>query len=141
MYTCPNCNSNNTVRNGLSKTASQRHLCKECGYRFTKNTNVRKENFYFITKAVQLWLEGLTYQIISEIIGFSPEKVSKMIAPYKDLLLPIRKDLVFMEGLRIERKNDFLMGFHKEKVRLPIHTGGILFVGYESEILCVSKKC
>ena len=59
MISCKNCNSNRTVKNGFTNGGNQRYLCKNCGYRFTDNTTFRKNDFYFTTKAVQLWLEGL----------------------------------------------------------------------------------
>ena len=140
MINCPNCKSTRTVRNGHTSTHSQRYLCNNCGYRFTSNTAFRKNDFYFKNKAVQLWLEGLNYKLISEILGFTPETVSKFIAPYKELLTPIRNDLVSLDELKIIRKNNFFIGFHKKKINLPVNGSGIIIVGHETEIWGVSKK-
>lgn len=140
MINCPNCNSCHTVKNGHTRTKSQRHLCRNCGYRFTDNTNVRMNNYYFINKAVQLWLEGLNYKLVSEVLGFTPETISKYIEPYKELLTPIRKNLVGLKDLKITRRNDLFIGLHKKKINLPVNCCGIIIVGHETEIWGVRRK-
>ena len=140
MINCPNCMSISNVKNGHTYTYSQRYLCKNCGYRFTCNTDVRMNDFYFINKAVQLYLEGLNYKIISEILGFTPETISKFIAPYKELLSPIRNDLGGLDELKILKKKNLFIGFHKKKVNLPVNSSGVLIVGHETEIWGVSRK-
>jgi hypothetical protein len=115
-------------------------MCKNCGYRFTDNTDTRKNDYYFKNKAVQLWLEGLNYKLISEILGFTPDTISKYIAPYKKLLAPIRNNLVGLEDLKLIRRNELFVGFHKKKINLPINGSGVIIVGNETEIWGVSKK-
>lgn len=136
---CPSCNNKHTVKNGHTRTGSQRHLCKNCGYRFTNNTNLRKMDYYFTTQAVHLWLEGLSYKLISEIIGIAPEIISKYIKPFKEILAPIRKDLISIENLKVTRKNNLFIGFHKKKINLPIYGSGIILIGHEVEIWGVSR--
>ncbi len=140
MINCPNCTSSRIVRNGHTSTRSQRYLCNNCGYRFTNNTDTRKNNFYFINKAIQLWLEGLNYKLISEVLGFTPETISKYIKPYKELLAPIRNNLTGIDGLKIVKNNNLLIGLHMKKINLPLNTSGIFLVGYETEIWCVRRK-
>jgi len=140
MILCPNCNTPKTIKNGFTNGGSQRYLCKNCGYRFTNNTTLRKNDFYFTTMAVHLWLEGLTYNLISEIMGFTPETINKMLAPYREILLPVRKDLVSISDLRLTRKNNLFIGFNKEKLNLPTNASGIIIVGHETEIWGVRRK-
>jgi hypothetical protein len=140
MITCPNCNSTHHVRNGKTSTGSQRYLCKNCGYRFTNNTIFLKITDYFKTNALHLWLEGLPYKYISEIMGFTPETISKFIAPYKEALLPVRKDLASIKDLKLVKNNDLFIGIGSKKVNLPINGSGIILIGNEVEIWGVCRK-
>ena len=140
MISCKNCNSNQTVKNGHTKNGNQRYLCNNCDYRFTSDTTFRKNDFYFKNKAVQLWLEGLSYKLISEILGFTPETISKFIAPFKELLAPIRNDLVGLDELKLIRRNNLFIGFHKKKINLSVNISGIIIVGNDTEIWGISRK-
>jgi hypothetical protein len=140
MVSCKNCNSTSPIKNVHTIGGNQRYLCKNCGYRFTSNTTFRKNDFYFTNKAVQLWLEGLNYKLISEILGFTPETISKFIAPYKELLAPIRNDLVGLDELKIIKRNNLFIGFHKKKINLSVNGSGIIIVGNATEIWGVKRK-
>ena len=140
MVTCPNCSSSHNVRNGKTSTRSQRYLCKNCGYRFTNNTIIRKNSDDFKTNAIHLWLEGLPYKYISDIMDLTPETISKYIEPYKKVLLPLRKDLTRIKDLRIVKKNNLFIGLREKKVNIPINGSGLIIVGNEVEIWGVSRK-
>ncbi len=67
---CPNCNSNDYVKSGIINNR-QRYKCKSCNYFFTVNKIGKKIDEYYVTKALQLYLEGLTYREIERILGIS----------------------------------------------------------------------
>lgn len=58
---CPNCSSNTYVKSGIVKDR-QRYKCKKCGYFFTVNKVGKKIDSYYVNKALQLYLEGLSYR-------------------------------------------------------------------------------
>ena len=67
---CPNCNSEHFVKSGVINKR-QRYKCKDCGYNFTVNKLGKKIDDYYVNKALQLHLEGLTYREIERILGIS----------------------------------------------------------------------
>ena len=81
MNTCPKCLNNNVVKSGIIKDR-QRFLCKECNYYFTVNKLGRQIDDYFVTKALQLYLEGLSFREIERIIGVSHVTISSWIKKY-----------------------------------------------------------
>ena len=42
MLRCPDCESEQTVKNGHIHTGKQRYLCKDCGRQFVENPEFRK---------------------------------------------------------------------------------------------------
>lgn len=140
MISCKNCSSNKTVRNGHTKGGNQRYQCKNCGYRFTSDTDFKRNDSYFIVKAIELWLEGLNYSMISSILLFTPETISKWLKPYEQLLSPIRQNILKMEELKIVRNNNMLLGLSQKGTTLPTHVSGVLIVGVDSEVWGVSKR-
>jgi len=67
---CPNCSSSNYVKSGIVSNR-QRYKCKNCGYYFTVNKLGKKIDDYYVNKALQLYLEGLSYREIERILGIS----------------------------------------------------------------------
>lgn len=81
MNNCPKCNNSNVVKSGMVKER-QRFLCKDCIYYFTVNKLGKQIDDYFVTKALQLYLEGLSYREIERIIGVSHVTISSWIKKY-----------------------------------------------------------
>ena len=46
-------------------------ICKDCNYYFTVNKIGKKIDDYYVNKALQLYLEGLTYREIERILGLA----------------------------------------------------------------------
>lgn len=67
---CPKCNSDEIVKSGIIKER-QRFKCKECNYFFTVNKLGKKVDNYYIVKALQLYMEGVSYREIERILGIS----------------------------------------------------------------------
>ena len=79
--TCPNCSSTNYIKSGIVNQR-QRFKCKDCGYFFTVNKLGKKIDDYYVNKALQLYLEGLTYREIERILGISHVSVMNWVKKY-----------------------------------------------------------
>ena len=79
---CPNCTSTKYVKSGIINNR-QRYKCKECGYNFTVFKDGKKISGYYVNKALQLYLEGLTYREIERILGVSHVSVLNWVKKYK----------------------------------------------------------
>ena len=78
---CPNCSSSTYVKSGIIN-GRQRYKCKDCGYYFTVNKLGKKIDDYYVNKALQLYLEGLTYREIERILGVSHVSVMNWVKKY-----------------------------------------------------------
>ena len=79
---CPKCNSKIVIKSGIVKDR-QRFRCKKCNYNFTVEKLGKAISSYYVTKALQLYLEGLSYREIERIIGISHVSVSNWVKAYK----------------------------------------------------------
>ena len=78
---CQKCQQKNVVKSGIVNER-QRFLCKDCHYYFTVKKLGKQIDSYFVTKALQLYLEGLSYREIERIIGVSHVTISSWIKKY-----------------------------------------------------------
>ena len=78
---CPNCNSEHCIKSGIIKER-QRYKCKDCSYFFTVNKLGKKIDDYYVNKALQLYLEGLTYREIERILGVSHVSIINWVKKY-----------------------------------------------------------
>lgn len=81
MKFCPNCNSQKNIKSGIINNR-QRYKCKDCGYFFTVEKLGKKIDDYYVNKALQLYLEGLTYREIERILGISHVSVMNWVKKY-----------------------------------------------------------
>lgn len=79
---CPKCGQQHIVRSGIVKER-QRYYCKDCAYYFTVDKVGKKIDDYYVTKALQLYLEGLSFREIERIIGVSHTAISGWVKEYK----------------------------------------------------------
>lgn len=79
--TCPNCGSNSFVKAGIVNER-QRFKCKKCNYFFTVNKLGKQIDDYYVNKALQLYLEGLTYREIERILGISHVTIMNWVKKY-----------------------------------------------------------
>ena len=70
MNTCPLCQSTDCIKSGIVKQR-QRFKCKSCNYYFTVKKKGKGIDDYYVVKALQLYLEGLSYREIERILGVS----------------------------------------------------------------------
>lgn len=78
---CPNCGSDSYVKSGIVNHR-QRYRCKSCNYYFTVNKLGKKIDDYYVNKALQLYLEGLTYREIERILGISHVSIMNWVKKY-----------------------------------------------------------
>ncbi len=81
MIKCPKCSQSNVVKSGIIKD-KQRFLCKDCTYYFTVDKMGKQIDDYYVIKALQLYLEGLSYREIERIIGVSHVSISSWVKKY-----------------------------------------------------------
>ena len=78
---CPKCKENNIVKSGLAK-GKQRYKCQNCNYYFTVMKEGKSIDPYFVIKALQLYIEGVTLREIERLLGVSHVSVMNWIRRY-----------------------------------------------------------
>ncbi|TAE17892.1 MAG: IS1 family transposase [Bacteroidetes bacterium] len=78
---CPKCNSEEITKSGIIKKR-QRYYCKACDYNFTVSKVGKSIDPYYVIKALQLYIEGLSYREIERILGISHVSVMNWVKKY-----------------------------------------------------------
>jgi transposase-like protein len=78
---CPKCESEKVVKSGIVKER-QRYRCKKCNYYFTVNKIGKQIDNYYVIKALQLYIEGVSYREIERILGISHVSVMNWVKKY-----------------------------------------------------------
>lgn len=92
---CPKCRHTNLVKSGFVG-GRQRFRCKDCGYHFSVEKQGKAIDPYYIIKAIQLYLEGLSYREIERILGVSHVTISNYVRMYlKDQSIAQREQLSY----------------------------------------------
>lgn len=81
QYPCPRCQSVQVVKAGIV-AERQRYKCKSCGYFYTVAKLGKSIDDYYIIKALQLYLEGLSYREIERLLGVSHVTVMNWVKKY-----------------------------------------------------------
>ena len=92
---CPKCPQKNIVKSGIINER-QRFLCKDCNYYFTVKKLGKQIDDYFVTKALQLYLEGLSFREIERIIGVSHVTISSWIKTVSYTHLDVYKRQLYL---------------------------------------------
>lgn len=79
---CPRCQSITVVKSGIVNQR-QRFKCKRCGYSFTVNKRGKQIDSYYVIKALQLYLEGVSYREIERLLGVSHVSVMNWVRKYR----------------------------------------------------------
>lgn len=79
---CPKCKGDHYVKSGIVK-GRQRYQCKECNYFFTVLKDGKNIDPYYVVKAIQLYVEGVTLREIERVLGVSHVSVMNWIRQYK----------------------------------------------------------
>lgn len=79
---CPRCSSLSIVKSGQINSR-QRFKCKSCNYFFTVNKLGKKIDNYYVIKALQLFIEGVSYREIERLLGISHVTVMNLVKQFK----------------------------------------------------------
>jgi transposase-like protein len=79
---CPSCESSKTIKSGIIKER-QRYHCKSCSYHFTVQKRGKQIDAYYVVKALQLYIEGVSYREIERILGVSHVSVMNWVKKYR----------------------------------------------------------
>jgi hypothetical protein len=79
---CPKCKTDEINKSGIVKQR-QRFHCKKCGYHFSVEKEGKSIDPYYVIKALQLHIEGVTYREIERILGVSHVSVINWVKKYK----------------------------------------------------------
>ncbi|MBL0145786.1 MAG: IS1 family transposase [Chitinophagaceae bacterium] len=78
---CPKCDAEDLTKSGIVK-GRQRYRCKKCAYSFTVLKDGKNIDPYYVIKALQLYIEGVTLREIERILGISHVSVMNWIKKY-----------------------------------------------------------
>jgi transposase-like protein len=78
---CPKCKGEHIVKSGLAK-GRQRYCCKDCNYFFSVLKDGKNIDTYYVIKALQLYLEGVSLREIERLIGVSHVSVMNWVKKY-----------------------------------------------------------
>ena len=79
---CPKCDSTNISKNGIINDR-QRFKCKDCQYNFTVDKIGKSIDNYYVVKALQLYVEGVSYREIERLLGISHVSVMNWVKKYQ----------------------------------------------------------
>ncbi|MEM9982902.1 MAG: helix-turn-helix domain-containing protein [Bacteroidota bacterium] len=79
---CPKCNTESVIKSGIVKER-QRYKCKKCSYNFTVGKLGKQIDSYYVVKALQLYIEGVSYREIERILGISHVSVMNWVKKYR----------------------------------------------------------
>ncbi len=78
---CPKCHSTEFVKSGIIKER-QRFKCKSCNYYFTVQKLGKRIEGEYVIKALQLYLEGISFREIERILNVSHVSVMNWVKTY-----------------------------------------------------------
>ena len=82
INSCPKCNSKDITKAGIIDDR-QRYKCKECNYHFTVAKSGKSTDIQIVKRALQLYLEGLSYREIESLLEVSHVSVMNWVKKYK----------------------------------------------------------
>jgi transposase-like protein len=78
---CPKCDSPEATKSGIINER-QRFRCRQCGYHYTVAKVGREVDSYYVIKALQLYIEGVSYREIERLLGVSHVSVMNWVKKY-----------------------------------------------------------
>jgi transposase-like protein len=78
---CPKCQGEEVAKSGII-SGRQRYKCKNCGYHFSVSKLGKSIDKYYVIKALQLYLEGISLREIERILGVSHVSVLNWVKQY-----------------------------------------------------------
>lgn len=87
---CPKCDSVDVLKSGIIK-GRQRYKCRSCSYHFTVEKMGKSISSYYVIKALQLYIEGVSLREIERLLGVSHVSVMNWVKKY-DVKVPINNE-------------------------------------------------
>lgn len=81
IINCPKCKSENINKSGFVK-GRQRFMCKDCNYFFSVMKDGKNIDNYYVIKALQLYIEGVSLREIERLIGVSHVSVMNWVKKF-----------------------------------------------------------
>jgi transposase-like protein len=81
VISCPKCSGEHLIKSGIVKQR-QRYTCQSCSYNFTVLKEGKQIDSYYVVKALQLFIEGVTYREIERLLGISHVTVMNWVKKY-----------------------------------------------------------
>ncbi|SHK49046.1 IS1/IS1595 family N-terminal zinc-binding domain-containing protein [Hymenobacter psychrotolerans] len=81
QLSCPKCESKEATKSGIVG-GRQRYKCKNCGYHYSVAKTGKETNPYYVIKALQLYVEGVSYREIERLLGVSHVSVMNWVKKY-----------------------------------------------------------
>lgn len=78
---CPKCEATEATKSGVINNR-QRFKCQQCGYHYTVAKVGREVDTYYVIKALQLYIEGVSYREIERLLGVSHVSVMNWVKKY-----------------------------------------------------------
>ncbi|GAB4395125.1 MAG: helix-turn-helix domain-containing protein [Microscillaceae bacterium] len=79
---CPKCGGSKATKSGIIRER-QRYRCKTCSYYFTVSKLGKQIDNYYVIKALQLYIEGISYREIERLLGVSHVSVMNWVKKYR----------------------------------------------------------
>ncbi|WP_026902656.1 IS1/IS1595 family N-terminal zinc-binding domain-containing protein [Pedobacter glucosidilyticus] len=109
--TCPKCQSTQIVKSGIINN-KQRFKCKDCQYYFTVDKIGKQVDNYYIIKALQLYVEGVSYREIERLLGISHVSVMKWVKKFQ-LTRPVKT--VYKPSYKIFKHQELIDFYAQEE--------------------------
>ena len=131
---CPKCDSKNFVKSGIIKER-QRFKCKSCNYYFTVQKLGKRSEGEYVIKALQLYLEGISFREIERILNVSHVSVMNWVKTYN---IKRPKTIVNIQPeVQILKHKEVLALLDDES---NIDDGGLLVTPMDSKYLVLTWK-
>ncbi|HAF47452.1 MAG TPA: hypothetical protein DCG83_07180 [Cryomorphaceae bacterium] len=131
---CPKCDSKNFVKSGIIKER-QRFKCKSCNYYFTVQKLGKRIEGEYVIKALQLYLEGISFREIERILNVSHVSVMNWVKTYN---IKRPKTIVNIQPeVQILKHKEVLALLDDES---NIDDGGLLVTPMDSKYLVLTWK-
>lgn len=127
---CPKCNNQNVSKSGIIK-GKQRFFCKNCNYYFTVKKLGKQIDDYYVTKALQLYLEGLSYREIERIIGVSHVSISSWIKKY-NITRPPHSE--FLPVYKVLKQNELIEYISQEN---NLENSGLIITQFADKYMLI----
>ena len=131
---CPKCNSKNFVKSGIIKER-QRFKCKSCNYYFTVQKLGKRIEGEYVIKALQLYLEGISFREIERILNVSHVSVMNWVKTY-NIKRP-KTTVNIQPEVQILKHKEVLALLNDES---NIDDGGLLVTPMDSKYLVLTWK-